>query len=185
MSLSFSPSPLSLRRRAPPHSCALPRRRYIARRLVVSCRCHSLFVRISPHMSPHVPLSFVLAPVDSKQYEKERVRTRECINTRQDTTYIPDSPLPQCLPPWSLPVIHLMDILVGTVAGAFFPDSGSLLTRKITLPKTTPVEAVVLACSSPQAQLCIHYWFPHTFVVRWCGKIKFSLCNTEGIVDGR
>ena len=53
---------------------------------------------------------------------------------------------------------------------AFFPDSGSLLTRKDTFPKTTHFETVAATCSSPQTHLQIHGWFSHTFVVRRCEK---------------
>ena len=39
-----------------------------------------------------------------------------------------------------------------SVDGAIFPDFGSLLTRKDTLPKSRPLEAVVATCSSTQTR---------------------------------
>jgi hypothetical protein len=45
-------------------------------------------------MSMHIPPFFVLAPINLKQCEKERVRKRESISKWQNTTYIPDPPRP-------------------------------------------------------------------------------------------
>ena len=62
----------------------------------------------------------------------------------------------------------LFDLVYDVVT--FFPDPGSLLTRKVTFPKITPFEAVAATCSSPQTHLWIHGRFSHTCVVRRCGK---------------